>query len=1452
MNNSLQKLISLLLTVAILFSMSCEVFADGMGNADPPGSDADGSRPGSSGNVLAIPAAAKSIEEDAFYGDESLEEVILPYGAKSIGPGAFAFSGLQIIHIPETVDSIDGSAFEGHSADFTIYAPMYSYAYEYALSNQIKWADTTRSGYEDAVDVLNDDFFLSEDAELTIDQLTFDLIPEVGITDPEELRLVREFNEAQSQLTALNQAKIEIREYLTDSFNAFQTFAEDNSFTFSEGNMHISVADSDFTVPYDVLDSLDEDAELIESRWLENGAQLLVFSSNGSSVYLKSDSSGLFFADASEIEADYVSPADLAWNDEVSAAAVSPMQNLIDFLKDRMTWFNNTIGGIDDWLSEFGEELQNQLVAAETSYNKIGELNTQYPGKYTAKYQTAARTLVRIQFECKGFAQVSTFWRSLNLASAVSAVGEDLGKLLELQLIANHEHPTESERKDPEISGLIEDLKIKFPLIIATITVKTFYDTVQLYKGFDSLFTLITAVSGPAGWGFKLGIQVSLAAIKRGVKLMLKSVIIDGLIAVSTETAYDQFLQVDKSIHNISVLSGTITDSLTGAAIPDVTVTLQTPSGDKLTSTADANGKYRFVDITQGTYSLSFERTGYEPLQSVRIIKTAARVTVCSIRMVHKDGSETGLSGTVTDSQWGTALQDVTVTLLTSAAGAFTATTEADGRYSFTDIPPGTHRLSFERDGYKPVQSVRITVAENRTASCNMHMVSTSEPPIIPPDGASRFWAWCIEHYDADHDGALSQAECLYVESMDCSSQYFGSMNGIRNFTNLKELNCPENMLTSLDVSGLSKLNTLSVSDNMLESLNVSGCSSLKYLFCNGNRLSSLDLSDTSGLKLLYCDENDLRSLNVSNHTELSEFSCFTNQLVSLNISGCSSLQTVLCYGQQLTNLNAAGCSALTRLECDNNQLDSLNLTGCSALEELSCHDNQLTDLDVTGNSALTRLSCGNNRLTHLNVSGLRNLTSLGCEFNSLTSLDVSGCSALTYLICPENPLMTLNAAGCTALPELYCDGLQLVTLDVSDCSALTMLDCSRNQLASLDLTGCTSLITLECSENNLTSLDVSDCSALEALKCADNQLTDLDVSGCTALTQLFCWSNLLINLNTSGCTVLPELNFQSSELETLNVSGCSSLQTLDCCNSLLASLDVTGCAALTRLDCSNTQLTSLDLSSCTALTELDCSSNMLTSLDVSACAALEVLRCVGNQLINLNVAGCSALTELQCFENKLQELNVSGLGNLTNLDCQNNRLTSLNLSGCRALTMLDVSNYLHLTSLNASGCSSLEVLKCIGNQLTSLDVTGCSALVELQCFDNKLPELNVSGLSNLTSLGCQNNKLTSLSLSGCSALTVLACFGNELTSLDVTDCSALTDLDCSSNMLTGLNVSWLTNLTSLSCQENSLTSLNLSGCSAITELNCWANQFKTLDVSDCALLSNSNIHCNGNVIITR
>lgn len=228
------------------------------------------------------------------------------------------------------------------------------------------------------------------------------------------------------------------------------------------------------------------------------------------------------------------------------------------------------------------------------------------------------------------------------------------------------------------------------------------------------------------------------------------------------------------------------------------------------------------------------------------------------------------------------------------------------------------------------------------------------------------------------------------------------NVSGLEYFTNVTSFYCEwVTEQESLDLTALKNLASINCNScDILTSLNVSGLDKLNYISIKNCPLTSLDLTGLNSLTTLYMGETELTSLELSHLTNLSSLECTDCKLQSLNVSG-------------LTNL--------TWLVCANTQVESLDLRGLTKLNFLQCTGNRLTSLDVSDLTALTNLNCSNNRLTSLDVSNLTALTRLYCYNNRLTTLSVGDINTLKFVECHQNQLSQINLANMANLYDLKC-----------------------------------------------------------------------------------------------------------------------------------------------------------------------------------------------------------------------------------------------------------------------------------------------------------------------------------------------------------------------------------------------------------------------------------------------
>jgi Leucine-rich repeat (LRR) protein len=402
---------------------------------------------------------------------------------------------------------------------------------------------------------------------------------------------------------------------------------------------------------------------------------------------------------------------------------------------------------------------------------------------------------------------------------------------------------------------------------------------------------------------------------------------------------------------------------------------------------------------------------------------------------------------------------------------------------------------------------------------------------------------------DTNNNNEIEVSEALAIYDLYIYNSEISDLTGITFFTNLTSLNCNQNQISSLDLTGLSNLTLLNCSSNQISSLDLTGLSNLSILYCYLSQISSLDLTGLSNLTYLNCSENQISSLDLTGLRNLNGLDCYSNQISSLDLTGLSNLSTV-------------GCSS--------NQISSLDLTGLSNLKTLWCSENQISTLDLTGLSNFTNLNCSENKISSLDLTGLSNLDYLDCHSTQISFLDLTGLSSLTYLDCQSSQISSLDLTGLSNLKTLYCQSNQISSLDLTGLSNLDNLDCSSNQISFLDLTGLSSLAYLDCQSNQILSLDLTGLSNLNDFDCSSNQISSLDLTGLSKLWSLICYSNQITSIDFSGSSNLVGLYCGQNPIESVDFAKMPNLESLWCGYTPISTLDLSSLKKLTGVNVSN------------------------------------------------------------------------------------------------------------------------------------------------------------------------------------------------------------------------------------------------------------------------------------------
>ncbi|MDP3880361.1 MAG: S8 family serine peptidase [Dehalococcoidales bacterium] len=164
------------------------------------------------------------------------------------------------------------------------------------------------------------------------------------------------------------------------------------------------------------------------------------------------------------------------------------------------------------------------------------------------------------------------------------------------------------------------------------------------------------------------------------------------------------------------VIQGTVADGtnpVSGASVTDGT----------RTATTDTNGNYSINNVPDGTYTVTASASGYHSAWQEATVADGGTTTVDIVLTIIQNGA---ISGNVNDSDTGQPIAGATVT-----DGTRTATTDSDGNYTISDVPPASYSVTASADGYQGA-SQTVSVQEGGTTSgVNFALSPTTEATAV-------------------------------------------------------------------------------------------------------------------------------------------------------------------------------------------------------------------------------------------------------------------------------------------------------------------------------------------------------------------------------------------------------------------------------------------------------------------------------------------------------------------------------------------------------------------------------------------------------------------------------------------------------------------------------------------------------------------------------------------------
>lgn len=149
------------------------------------------------------------------------------------------------------------------------------------------------------------------------------------------------------------------------------------------------------------------------------------------------------------------------------------------------------------------------------------------------------------------------------------------------------------------------------------------------------------------------------------------------------------------------------------------------------------------------------------------------------------------------------------------------------------------------------------------------------------------------------------------------------------NFPNLRNIDLHNNSLMdiSLPADRYPELTSLNVSKNMISTINVGGLTKLENLAVAHNLLTQLNVAANTELQSLSIEHNNIDKLNLANNTKLLSLNVSNTKLTKLDVSAMASLRTLMCDSLRISRLDVGGLKWLQTLSAKACDLELLDFT---------------------------------------------------------------------------------------------------------------------------------------------------------------------------------------------------------------------------------------------------------------------------------------------------------------------------------------------------------------------------------------------------------------------------------------------------------------------------------------------------------------------------------------------
>ncbi|MBT0607941.1 T9SS type A sorting domain-containing protein [Aequorivita echinoideorum] len=236
---------------------------------------------------------------------------------------------------------------------------------------------------------------------------------------------------------------------------------------------------------------------------------------------------------------------------------------------------------------------------------------------------------------------------------------------------------------------------------------------------------------------------------------------------------------------------------------------------------------------------------------------------------------------------------------------------------------------------------------------------------------------------DTNNDGEIQLSEAQATSVVNVMNKNVSDLTGISAFTNLQDLLCRSNPITSLDISSNTQLVQLWAGFTDISSLNTSQNGNLYIIRIENSNVTDLDITNNPLLEWLDASYSPLQNLSTASTTALSVLSVENTNLQSLDGTAHPQLELLNIVNTSITNID------FTFLQ----QLKSISLGSDLIPETLDFSQNtNLCSLYIQNSPQLEyiNLKNGNNTLlvpnsdcsVNLTYGGIATTSGVNAQFN--------------------------------------------------------------------------------------------------------------------------------------------------------------------------------------------------------------------------------------------------------------------------------------------------------------------------------------------------------------------------------------------------------------------------------------------------------------------------------------